>query len=464
MTELLTLAIANIQNKRIVVLGAGLTGLSCVRFLHKHNIVCSVIDSRENAINRAEFEQEFSGVDLTLGHWDESIISSAEILLVSPGIDTSAIEIKRAINQNCIVAGDVELFCQNNSSPILAITGSNGKSTVVSMLAFIGKSLGYDVELGGNIGVPVLERSAEQLDCLVLELSSFQLETLTSMNAVGATVLNVSDDHLDRHKTLANYAAIKQRIYQQCKTAVVNRDDKLTLTEQTPYISFGHDEPEIGHFGLAEHESAHQGTETYLMFGQQKLIAVNALPLAGLHNALNSLAVLALGHSIGWSIEEMLNQLVKFKGLAHRCQLVANINNVQWINDSKATNVGATLAAIEGLSQVMPAANKLYLIAGGDGKGADFSPLKQAITNNVSHVFTLGKDGDEIKALSENCPSVNSVSVSSIEEAINAANKLVKPGDVVLLSPACASIDMFKNFMERGQVFINAVQLLQEAS
>ena len=450
------LALAQLTAKKIVVLGAGLTGLSCVRFLKENGLTCSVNDSRDNAVSVEVFQQEFPKVSLVLGGWDTALIASADILLVSPGIDTSIAIIADAVNENCIVAGDVELYCQNSNTPILAVTGSNGKSTVVSLLAFIGKKLGKNVELGGNIGVPVLEQIQKTIDCLVLELSSFQLETLHSMNAIGATVLNISDDHLDRHKTLENYITIKQSIYNQCQTAVINRDDANThvVDKNRNIVSFGKGTAAKGHFGLEVIEG-----KTQLMFGSTALIAVDELPIAGLHNALNCLAVLALGYSADWPIKDMLIHLVKFEGLAHRCQLVSKYKNVQWINDSKATNVGATLAAIEGLAAIMSPDNNLYVIAGGDGKGADFIPLQSVLSKHISQVYTLGKDGNEIALLASKAQTA-SRKVSSIEEAVKALDHVVKSGDIVLLSPACASIDMFKNFAERGNVFVNAVHAI----
>jgi UDP-N-acetylmuramoylalanine--D-glutamate ligase len=450
------LALAQLTAKKIVVLGAGLTGLSCVLYLKENGFTCSVNDSRDNAVNIDVFEKEFAKTKLTLGTWDKALIASADVLLVSPGIDTSVNEISSAINPQCIVAGDVELYCQNSTTPILAVTGSNGKSTVVSLLTFVGQKLGKKVELGGNIGVPVLEQSKKLLDCLVLELSSFQLETLRSMKAIAATVLNVSDDHLDRHKSIENYAAIKQGIYKQCQTAVINRDDGNTHYDATEQriISFGTDTALEGHFGIEVIAGRKQ-----LMFGSTPLILVDELPITGLHNALNCLAVLALGYSAGWPLNEMLEHIVEFKGLPHRCQLVSKYKKVQWINDSKATNVGATLAAIEGLAAIMSSDSHLYVIAGGDGKGADFTPLQAVIAEHVTHVYTLGKDGDEVASLVDKANTPNS-KVSSIEEAVSSLGKLVKSGDIVLLSPACASIDMFKNFAERGEVFVNAVNKL----
>lgn len=449
--------IAQLRNKQILVLGAGLTGMSCVRFLTSQQLACHVNDSRETIIENEEFSQMFPACSLSLGAWDHQKIHEAQIILVSPGIDLAAEGLIDHIAKDCQVIGDVELFCQITDKPIIAVTGSNGKSTLVTLLTHIGTALGHKVALGGNIGVPVLEQLSDQIDCYILELSSFQLETLQSMNAVAASVLNVSDDHLDRHKTLENYSEIKQRIYQQCETAVINRDDPLSFSQvnrqSKPVISFGSDGGKTGEFGLI-----HQDSKLYLALGEEKLVSLEALPLAGVHNALNYLAALALGHCLGWPIEEMISHLSSFEGLAHRCQRIATSDNITWINDSKATNVGATLAAINGLSSTL-IDNKLILIAGGDGKGADFSPLKTAINNAVSYVFTLGKDGEEIAKLTE-----NSQQVGSLTEAVSLAKQQANAGDIVLLSPACASIDMFKNFAQRGDMFTDAVIALQEAS
>jgi len=457
MTELQKRITAQLKNKRIVVLGAGLTGLSCVQFLHGQNILFTVNDSREMPVNLAEFKERYNNVDLITGRWDKALIATAELLIVSPGIDTSIAEIADHISPNCLVIGDIELYCRLKNLPTLAVTGSNGKSTVVSLLAHLSEKLGYKTQLGGNIGSPVLDQITEISDYLILELSSFQLETLTSMRAVAATVLNVSDDHLDRHKTLENYTAIKQNIYSQCQTAVVNRDDLATAVDvenDIETVSFGCDIPEIGQFGIKEIRG-----QKYLMFGEQTLLALSELPLAGLHNASNYLAALALGNCAGWSITAMTSHLTSFSGLMHRCQRLVSDDGFIWVNDSKATNVGATLAAIIGLSGTLSKNNKLILIAGGEGKGADFTPLKIAISEHVSHLYTLGKDGDKIASLAK-----KSIKVSSLEEAVIKAKHIASVGDVILLSPACASFDMFQNYQERGQTFIDAVDSVQEAN
>jgi len=472
------------KNKQILVLGAGLTGMSCVRFLASQGLSFAVNDSRSQPFNDysiQDFANDYPQVSLSTGQWDSALIANADVLIVSPGIDTSIAEISQYINKDCQVMGDVELFCQINNEltnpiAILAVTGSNGKSTVVSLLAHLANKLGINAQLGGNIGQPVLDiftdKQAEQInqlpDFVILELSSFQLETLKSMKAIATTVLNVSDDHLDRHKTMANYQAIKQSIYQLGQCAITNRDDEATnsLDPKQANISFGSDEPKAGHFGVrftkvevqTAPQESNQAIKGYLAFGEQNLIALETLPLAGMHNALNYLAVLALGYRAGWSLPAMVDNFSSFNGLAHRCQRVASTDSIIWINDSKATNVGATLAAVEGLSKTLVADQRIILIAGGDGKGADFAPLVDSIAKHVSQVITLGKDGDEIaEFVIATSSSTDVYQVNKLSEAVNQAAAIARANDIVLLSPACASIDMFKNFAQRGEKFMAAI-------
>ncbi len=457
--------LAELQNKQILVLGAGLTGISCIRFLHGQGLSFAVNDSRINPFSHdgysiSQFKINFPKARLVCGQWCRKTIANADVIVASPGIDLSKTGITKFIKADCQIIGDVELFCQLNNArvkpmPMLAVTGSNGKSTVVSLLAYLAKNLGVDAQLGGNIGRPVLDLlppEQAQNKLLILELSSFQLETLKSMRALSASVLNISDDHLDRHQTMANYLSIKHQIYKQAKIAVVNRDDQATTSRlaRQEVVSFGSDAPGSGQFGIATLAGIH-----YLMFGQQTLIPVENLPLAGMHNALNYLAALALGYSVGWSLTEMIACLDGFSGLEHRCQRIESPDGICWINDSKATNVGATLAAIDGLSQTKKTTAKLILIAGGEGKGADFSVLSALLNRDVSHLITFGKDGGEIAKL------VNkAIEVDSLLAAVNRAGRLANRGDIVLLSPACASIDMFENYAERGNEFMRHVQAL----
>ena len=470
--------LTDLKHKQILVLGAGITGLSCARYLSAQGLCFAVNDSRNKPFtapySAQQFTEDFPTASLHLGQWQSDLIAQADIILMSPGIDSSTPEINHHIKDNCRVMGDVELFCQLNQEralpiQLLALTGSNGKSTVVSLVAYLAQSLEVNAQLGGNIGEPVLDILTHEKislvsgiqchlpDLLILELSSFQLETLTSMQAIATSVLNVSDDHLDRHQTMENYIAIKQGIYQQGKLAITNRDDKATYcpNEYQPILSFGSNAPKAQQFGLLI-----QNNKTYLAFGEQCLIGIDTLPLAGMHNALNYLTALAFGYSAGWPLDEMVTHLSGFKGLAHRCQRIETSDNITWINDSKATNVGATLAAINGIAKTLAPTQRLILIAGGEGKGADFTPLTAPLAHFVSHLITFGKDGDKLAKLATN--NTISHTVTNLYEAVQLAQSQAIKGDVVLLSPACASVDMFKNFVDRGDQFISAVKSLTE--
>jgi UDP-N-acetylmuramoylalanine--D-glutamate ligase len=455
------------KGKKIVVLGAGMTGLSCLRFLHAQGLSLIVNDSRQMPFTHAEqlssYQQDYPHCTFYFGQWQHAIIASADIIITSPGIDLDAEGLSIHLAKDCQIIGDIELFCLVNNSldkpiKVLAITGSNGKSTVVSLLNYLGNTLNYHCVLAGNIGEPILNlltsvkaelNNSILPDVVIVELSSFQLETLSSMQAIAGSVLNISDDHLDRHKTLKRYKAIKQKIYTQARIAVINRDDTATISHvfNQKVVSFGVNKPEEGHFGLAIVKQKQS-----IMFGEQKLVATEQLGLVGLHNYLNYMAALALGLCAGWSLPDMVKNLNGFHGLAHRCQRVYSDDNVQWVNDSKATNVGATLAALDGLGPSLSKGKKLILIAGGDSKGGDFSPLTATLNNDVYQLITLGKDGPKLAELVN-----NSIAVNSLEEAVLQAKTIANAGDMVLLSPACASIDMFKNYQERGDIFIAAV-------
>ncbi len=474
--------LTDFKDKKILVLGAGITGMSCVRYLSAQGLSFAVNDSRTQPFsadyNEQKFSNDFPCARLHLGQWNPELIANADIILISPGIDAVTNGISEHISAECLVMGDVELFCllnnERNNQPdvnpiqLLAVTGSNGKSTVVSLLAYLADSLGVNAQLGGNIGQPVLDIFTKEItdekknlpSVLILELSSFQLETLKSMQAIATSVLNVSDDHLDRHQSMENYQHIKQGIYPQGKLAIVNRDDEATktLNKSQSVLSFGSDAPSENQFGVSW-----ENGKAALAFEEQKLITLDELPLAGMHNALNYLAALALGYSAGWSLTAMVKNLAGFTGLSHRCQKITSNDGITWINDSKATNVGATIAAINGLAQTLTTENgvkqQLILIAGGDGKGADFTPLIAPLASHVSHVITLGKDGDKIAQVAQNTNKVN-----TLDAAVQTAKALANAGDIILLSPACASLDMFKSFGDRGEQFMTAVTQVSGAS
>ena len=345
----------------------------------------------------------------------------------------------------------MDLFAQYAQAPIVAITGSNAKSTVTTLVGQMCAAAGLNVAIGGNLGVPALDLLNDEVDLYVMELSSFQLETITHLQPQVAVCLNISEDHMDRYADLAGYIAAKQLVFTGAQKIVVNRDDQRSQPQQVtaPVISFGLSAPEAGEFGLREQDGV-----TYLAQGAELLLPVSRLKVRGSHNYANALAALAIGSAIDVPMAAMLSAVQEFPGLAHRCQWLRKVNGVDWYNDSKATNVGAALAAIEGLGEAQ--AGKLLLIAGGDGKGADFSSLKEPVAQYCRAVIVLGRDGERVaQAMPETVPVVR---VANIAEAVNQAAQLAQTGDSVLLAPACASWDMFKSFEERGDIFAQAVE------
>ena len=354
--------------------------------------------------------------------------------------------------------GDIELFCravhgEPLSKPVVAITGSNGKSTVTTLLGEMAEASGLAVGVGGNIGTPVLELLDDpKTELYILELSSFQLETTETLRATAATVLNLSPDHMDRYPTLADYHRAKQSIYRGCGTAVFNREDPLTsplLPVTAGAVTFTTKAPDLGQYGLLEDE---QGV--WLSRGLEKLLNTAEMRIRGRHNQQNALAALALGDAVGLSLDAMLNVLKVFTGLAHRCQWLIEFNGVSWFNDSKATNVGAAVAAINGLGADI--SGKVILIAGGDGKGADFSDLRTPVTQFVEHLVLIGRDGPLIGAVAQGVTSIHQA--EAMQDAVQQCAQLAKAGDAVLLAPACASFDMFSSFEKRGEAFASFVK------
>ena len=428
-----------LANKNIVVVGMGLTGLSCVRFLLAKGAHVTAMDSRSELTLSLE-------IPLLLGELNVAKLSQADLIVLSPGVDLNTPAIQKAIESGVHVIGDIELFAQFNTCPVIAITGSNGKSTVTHLVVDMCKAAGKKVLMGGNIGVPVLDLLEQSADVIVLELSSFQLETTFSLRPLVATVLNITEDHLDRHGDLTTYQQIKLKVYQHCQFMVCNRDDILSYpVNAKAAISYGLSKSASGF-------SWDNAQASILFDGKVFLDSKNCL-LVGAHNMLNIQAAAALAKVFGLDDNSIRQGAQQFGGLPHRCQTVSKYNDVSWINDSKATNVGATLAAINGL--VSNIQGKLILIAGGEGKGADFSIMQACLTQFVGLLITLGKDGDKIA-----CLHPNNIKVQSIEEAVSVAAKYSQPGDVVLLSPACASLDMFVSYQQRGDCFAQAVQEL----
>ena len=443
------------QNLKVIV-GLGKTGLSCVRYLVKQGFPVTVTDSRLEPPGLNELKMEFPQVPISLGGFDRDLLNQAQEMIVSPGIPLYEPTIAKAIKHGIPAVGDIELFARHVKAPIVGITGTNGKSTVTALVGEMAQNAGLRVGVGGNLGTPALDLiTATESDLYVLELSSFQLETTHSLQTTTATVLNITPDHMDRYHDFAAYVAAKQRIYQQhCRIPVINRDDPVSysgLANRNNAISFGMNEPKSGEFGLRV-----QDNKTYLAFGDKNLLDASAMMIKGRHQMANALAALALGSAIQLPLPTMLETLKTFKGLAHRCQWVRKINAVDWYNDSKGTNVTSSLAGIEGLGSTID--GKLILIAGGLGKQQDFSPLHDAVAKNVRTVILIGQDAKIIAAALEGANKI--IFAKSLAEAVTIAKREAQAGDAVLLSPACASFDMFNNFEHRGEVFMELVRNL----
>ncbi|MFA5678275.1 MAG: UDP-N-acetylmuramoyl-L-alanine--D-glutamate ligase [Pseudomonas sp.] len=438
-------------DKQRIIVGLGVTGLSVARYLAGRDLPFAVCDTRANPPGLDKLKRFAPMADLYLGELDARLLSSADELIVNPGIALSTPAIQVAIQAGVRVVGDIELFARAADAPIVAITGSNAKSTVTTLVGLMAEKAGKRVAVGGNIGTPALNLLDEQPDLYVLELSSFQLETTDLLNAEVATVLNISEDHMDRYADLAAYHLAKHRIFRGARQVVVNRDDALTrpLTADTlPCWSFGLTRPDFKGFGLIE-----QNGQKHLAFEFNTLMPVSELKIRGAHNQANALAALALGNAVGLPMAAMLDALREFSGLPHRCQWVGEHASVDYYDDSKATNVGAALAAIEGFGGDLQ--GKQVLIAGGDGKGADFSALVEPISRHCRAVMLLGRDAERLEQVLRGRVPLHRV--TTLEEAVDVAAAVAQPGDAVLLSPACASLDMFANFEERGRLFAAAV-------
>lgn len=435
-----------------VVVGLGITGYSCVRYLVGQGIPVAVVDTRLEPPRLQELKQNFPQLQVVLGCLDETLLAQAHTIVLSPGVALHEPAIAKQVAQGVLVVGDIELFASAAKAPIVAITGSNAKSTVTTLVGKMAKEAGLNVKVGGNLGYPALDLLSEKASIYVLELSSFQLETTRSLQAQVATVLNLTPDHMDRYANFEEYKKAKLGIYHNCQVAVCNRDDINTecgdnYKQRRFYFTL--QEPVQNEFGLVQ-----KNNEFYLAFEDEILLPVSALPIRGRHYQANALAALAIGHGLGLPMKKMLQVLRDFKGLDHRCQLVRELNSVSWYNDSKGTNVGATLAAIEGLGSEIK--GKIILIAGGVGKNADFSSLRLAVSQYVRTAILIGEAAPVLATAWHNaCEIVHAI---SMEDAVNYAEQKAHPSDCVLLSPACASFDMFRNYEHRGEIFAQLVQ------
>ena len=459
-----------LMNKSVLVLGLGETGLSLARWLVAQGARVRVADSRELPPTFATLRMELPQVEIHCGAFREELLNGIDLIAISPGIPLSEPMVQRAAAHGIPVVGDIELFAQQLNSQssirnpqsairnprVIAITGANGKTTVTSMVGAMCRAAGLDTEVAGNISPAVLDvlrqRGGQQPDVWVLELSSFQLETTSSLNADAATVLNISEDHLDRYADMDAYAAAKARTFRGAGVQVLNRDDARSLGMMLPgrkHVTFGLNEtPGANDWGIER-----SGNDIWLVHGSQRLMKASELQVSGLHNVANALAALALCRAIGLPLAPLLDALRVFKGLPHRMERVAEINGVTYYDDSKGTNVGATVAALQGLDR------KSVLIAGGDGKGQDFAPLKSVVAQRARAVVLIGRDADRIAAALQGC-GVPVTYAHDMADAVRQSAALAQPGDAVLLSPACASFDMFRNYAHRAEVFIGAVHEL----
>jgi len=435
-----------VSDRRTLIVGLGKTGLSCVRYLSGQGREIAVADSRLQPPGLDELKAGWPDVPVYLGDFDEALFAGFNELVVSPGISIAEPAIAGAAARGARIRGDIDLFADAADAPIIAITGSNGKTTVTTLVGEMARAAGRNVQVGGNIGTPALDLLDQGADLYVLELSSFQLETTEELGALAATVLNVSDDHMDRYPDKMAYFQAKQRIYRGCKNAIVNLDDALSTPmarDTLRFLCFGFNRVNPETFSTRDDD---QGT--WITWGLDNLLLASELQLMGRHNISNVMAALALGHAAGLAMEPMLEVARSFRGLPHRCEFVRNLNGVDYINDSKGTNVGATVAAIESL---VPDSGKVILIAGGDGKGADFQPLAEPVAACCRALVLIGRDAGKIsEAVGVSVPQYRA---TSLQEAVSLARQAAEPGDRVLLSPACASFDMFQDYNDRGEQF-----------
>ncbi|MFH8133379.1 UDP-N-acetylmuramoyl-L-alanine--D-glutamate ligase [Pantoea osteomyelitidis] len=429
---------ADYRGRKVVIIGLGLTGLSCVDFFLAQGVTPRVMDTR---VSPPGVDKLPENVERYLGGINRDWLLAADLIIASPGIALAHPDLSEAADAGIEIVGDIELFCREAQAPIVAITGSNGKSTVTTLVGEMAKTAGWQVGIGGNIGLPALSLLKEPAQLYVLELSSFQLESTWSLKAAAATILNVTEDHMDRYPLgMQQYRAAKLRIYENADVCVVNADDGMTMPVRgadARCVSFGVD---VGDYHLNQQQGS-----TWLRVKGEKVLNTDEMKLVGQHNYTNALAALALADAAGVPRASSLKALTTFTGLPHRFQLAHERNGVRWINDSKATNVGSTEAALNGL-QVK---GTLWLLLGGDGKSADFTPLAHYLQGNKIRLYCFGRDGDALAALR---PEI-ATRTETLQQAMEQIAPQVQPGDMVLLSPACASLDQFRNFEQRGERF-----------
>ena len=450
-----------LQGKRVLILGLGESGLAMARWCARQGAKLRVADTRLSPQNLDVLRKTVADAEFISGEFDKKLLQGIDLLALSPGLSPGMMVVIHARAQGIPLVGEIELFVHGlhdlgwrQYCKVLAITGTNGKTTTTALTGLLCNAVGLDAAIAGNISPAALDALMHRIDAnkppkvWVLELSSFQLETTESLNADAATVLNISDDHLDRYQGLDDYAAAKSRIFAGDGAQVLNRQDvrvkKMTRAGRR-LITFGLDAPgDVNDFGLRPNRG-----EQWIVRGDSFLLPVSELPLAGLHNSANAMAAMALCAAIDLRPVTLLPALRGFRGLPHRVEKIASANGVDWYDDSKGTNVGATVAALEGMGR------PVVLILGGEGKNQDFSPLHLALAKHARAVVLIGRDAQIIaKAIGGKAPQQFA---ANMEEAVSMASAQAQPGDVVLLSPACASFDMFRNYEHRAEAFVTAV-------
>ncbi|PLY17190.1 MAG: UDP-N-acetylmuramoyl-L-alanine--D-glutamate ligase [Sedimenticola sp.] len=443
-------------DQKVLIVGLGKTGLSCARFLSEQGLSVAITDSRETPPGLEQLREELPDTALFLGGFDEAAFQAADLLVVSPGVSIRHPLISEASRRGIEIIGDIELFARHVNAPVAAITGSNGKSTVTTLLGQMAAQAGRKVRVGGNLGEPALDILDPEADLYVLELSSFQLETTFALTPDAAVVLNVSADHLDRYASIDEYANAKATLYWRARYRILNRDDAMVMAMPQgdgDDLFFTLGEPGEKTFGLRQLDSG-----LWIGYEEQNLLPVAAVKIPGRHNLANAMAALALGMALELPMSAMLQALGEFRGLPHRTEFVAEHNGVCWYNDSKGTNVGASIAALNGF--LSDDDSRTVLIAGGQAKGADFSALTPVVEASARAVVLIGEAAGLIETQLGGVVPV--VHAASMDEAVARAAELARAGDRVLLSPACASFDMFRNYEHRGEMFIAAVQGLTQ--
>jgi len=440
------------EHAKILVVGLGKTGMSVASYLRNLGLDFALVDSRKKPPFNEQLLANMPDVPVFTGRFEPSVFALATHLVVSPGISMQEPVIQQALARGVIALSDIDLFACSTHKPIIAITGSNGKSTVTTLLGVMAKEQGVSVGVGGNLGTPALDLLDKSVQLYILELSSFQLERTTQLNAVASTVLNISEDHLDRYAGMDAYIQQKYKVFAGDGVMVINLDDAVVL-------AMNNAEREVKTFSLLDEQADYHlmnvGQERYLAVNHQPILSVKEMKLLGRHNQANALAALALGQAVNFSDAAMCSALKQYSGLQHRMQFIADIKGVRWVNDSKATNVGACIAALEGID-----GQDIILIAGGDAKGADMQPLVPLLKSKVKQLVLIGKDSALIKqAVKTDLPVIEAV---TLDKAIELSYQLSQAGDTVLLSPACASLDQFVNYQERGRSFSLAVKALEQ--